>query len=86
MSAAVEIETRKDGRPPKRRRIAAPARPRTTTYLDLEERGEEEDESLETLISALKQKKKIVVIAGAGISVSAGSMFSLLVICFQHDA
>ena len=70
-----EIRVRTDGPPPtKRRRIAAPARPRTTAYVDLEARGEEEDESLERLMSALRKKKKIVVIAGAGISVSAGSM------------
>jgi NAD-dependent histone deacetylase SIR2 len=69
-----EIRVRTDGPPPpKRRRVAVPSKPRTTAYIDLENRAEEEDEKLERLISALRRKKKIVVIAGAGISVSAGS-------------
>jgi NAD-dependent histone deacetylase SIR2 len=68
-----EIRVRTDGPPPKHRRIAAPAKPRATTYIDLENRGEVEDEGLGRLMSALRKKKKIVVIAGAGISVSAGS-------------
>jgi NAD+-dependent protein deacetylase SIR2 len=69
-----EICVRTDGPPPpKRRRVAAPAKPRTTSYIDLESRGEDEDENLGRLLSALRKKKKIVVIAGAGISVSAGS-------------
>ncbi|PHH50151.1 NAD-dependent protein deacetylase hst4 [Ceratocystis fimbriata CBS 114723] len=54
---------------------------RTTEYLDLDEvcKTAAEDgvpnpgaEHLETLMNALRKKKKIVVIAGAGISVSAG--------------
>ena len=83
-----EIRVRTDGPPPtKRRRIAAPARLRTTAYVDLEARGEEEDESLERLMSALRKKKKIVVIAGAGISVSAGSMCpSSLRLCVWNEA
>lgn len=69
-----EIRVRTDGPPPsKRRRITAPPKPRTTAYVDLENSGEEEDGSLGRLLSALRKKKKIVVIAGAGISVSAGS-------------
>ncbi|KXX77026.1 NAD-dependent protein deacetylase hst4 [Madurella mycetomatis] len=68
-----EIRVRTDGPPPsKRRRITAPPKPRTTAYVDLENSGEGEDESLGRLLSALRKKKKIVVIAGAGISVSAG--------------
>ncbi|KAK4128202.1 DHS-like NAD/FAD-binding domain-containing protein [Parathielavia appendiculata] len=69
-----EIRVRTDGPPPaKRRRTAGPTKPRTTAYIDLENpRGDGEDENLERLISALRKKKKIVVIAGAGISVSAG--------------
>jgi NAD-dependent histone deacetylase SIR2 len=69
-----EICVRTDGPPPsKRRRVAPPSTRRPTAYIDLENRGEEEDENLERLLSALRKKKKIVVIAGAGISVSAGS-------------
>ncbi|KAK4101690.1 DHS-like NAD/FAD-binding domain-containing protein [Parathielavia hyrcaniae] len=69
-----EICVRTDGPPPaKRRRTAAPVKPRTTSYIDLENRrGDDEDENLQRLLSALRKKKKIVVIAGAGISVSAG--------------
>ncbi|KAL2158525.1 hypothetical protein VTH06DRAFT_4292 [Thermothelomyces fergusii] len=68
-----EIRVRTDEPPPaKRRRIVAPPKPRTTAYVDLEKCGVEEDENLQRLLSALRKKKKIVVIAGAGISVSAG--------------
>ena len=45
----------------------------TTEYLDLEERDQDSERQLERLLSILKRKKRIVVIAGAGISVSAGS-------------
>ncbi|KAK4031548.1 DHS-like NAD/FAD-binding domain-containing protein [Parachaetomium inaequale] len=72
MSAAVEIQTREDGPPPKRRRIAAPAKSRTTANIDLANHCEHDGDGLERLISALRKKKKIVVIAGASISVSAG--------------
>jgi NAD-dependent histone deacetylase SIR2 len=63
-----------DGPPPaKRRRVAAP-KVRTTEHVDLENPTEQGEAHLERLFSALRKKKKIVVIAGAGISVSAGSM------------
>jgi NAD-dependent histone deacetylase SIR2 len=56
-----------------------------TEYLDLSTLHEspdvqihkDEDHKLKRLTEALRSKRKIVVIAGAGISVSAGSMFSL---------
>ncbi|KAM7194312.1 DHS-like NAD/FAD-binding domain containing protein [Rhypophila sp. PSN 637] len=68
-----EIQVRTDGPPPaKRRRVAAPPRPRTTEYVDLESQGDGEDENLARLMTALRKRKKIIVIAGAGISVSAG--------------
>ncbi|KAL2132630.1 hypothetical protein VTI74DRAFT_3569 [Chaetomium olivicolor] len=71
--SGAEIRVRTDGAPPpKRRRVAAPSKPRTTAHIDLENGGEEGDENLDRLLSALRKKKKIVVIAGAGISVSAG--------------
>ncbi|KAK4173011.1 DHS-like NAD/FAD-binding domain-containing protein [Triangularia setosa] len=67
-----EIRVRTDGPPPtKRRRVTAP-RPRTTEYVDLENYGDEDHGNLQRLLTALRKKKKIVVIAGAGISVSAG--------------
>ena len=77
LDSTEKIQVQADSPPPtKRRRIAAPTKPRTTAYIDLENHGEQEDDGLERLISALRKKRKIVVIAGAGISVSAGSMFS----------
>lgn len=67
-----EICVRTDGPPPaKRRRVAAP-KVRTTEHVDLENPTEQGEAHLERLFSALRKKKKIVVIAGAGISVSAG--------------
>ncbi|KAI0489677.1 DHS-like NAD/FAD-binding domain-containing protein [Xylaria cf. heliscus] len=69
-----EILVNPDGAPPpKRRRVER--KPRTTEYLDLSaaaEQSERDDELLEQLTQALRKKKKIVVISGAGISVSAG--------------
>ncbi|KAI0117721.1 DHS-like NAD/FAD-binding domain-containing protein [Nemania sp. FL0031] len=70
-----EILVNPDGAPPpKRRRVER--KPRTTEYLDLSaaasEQSEKDDELLDQLTHALRKKKKIVVIAGAGISVSAG--------------
>ncbi|EPE09177.1 sir2 family protein [Ophiostoma piceae UAMH 11346] len=65
-----------DGPPPaKKRRVQAPPRrPRMTRHLDLDEMDASEDCETELgyLLRALRTKKKIVVIAGAGISVSAG--------------
>ncbi|RDA84678.1 hypothetical protein CP532_3499 [Ophiocordyceps camponoti-leonardi (nom. inval.)] len=62
-------------RPAKRRRVLTP-RDRTTAHLDLlkpdDVFGHEDNFHLQRLLSALRTKKKIVVIAGAGISVSAG--------------
>lgn len=69
-----------DGPPPaKRRKINIP-KPRTTETLDLNYLGEwregcdldNEEVQLRRLTHALRNKKKIVVIAGAGISVGAG--------------
>ncbi|KAI1660869.1 DHS-like NAD/FAD-binding domain-containing protein [Daldinia decipiens] len=69
-----EIHVNPDGPPPaKRRRVER--KPRTTEYLDLKaasEQNEKDEKLLEQLTKALRKKKKIVVIAGAGISVSAG--------------
>lgn len=63
--------------PPKRRRIAGP-KERTTEYLDLErvrrDHGfdERSQRNLDRLVGVLRKQKKVVIIAGAGISVSAG--------------
>ncbi|KAF7545879.1 hypothetical protein G7Z17_g8842 [Cylindrodendrum hubeiense] len=65
-----------DGPPPAKRRKISPPKERTTEYLDLtkpdSEFSLEDNRRMERLVTALRKKKKIVVIAGAGISVSAG--------------
>jgi NAD-dependent histone deacetylase SIR2 len=62
--------------PPAKRRKVTPPKERTTEYLDLTKPDHEMDETdmlhQDRLLDALRKKKKIVVIAGAGISVSAG--------------
>jgi NAD-dependent histone deacetylase SIR2 len=66
---------RSDGPPPAKRRKVAARKERTTEYIDLENNTEEGEVELERLLHALRKKKRIVVIAGAGISVAAGSTF-----------
>lgn len=64
-----------DPRPAKRRRLSptTDANGRTTHYLDLTQDMSDEDKpQLKRLLDVLHKKRKIVVIAGAGISVSAG--------------
>ncbi|PQE06364.1 hypothetical protein CJF32_00002056 [Rutstroemia sp. NJR-2017a WRK4] len=68
-----------DGPPPAKKRKISEPKPRTTEYLDLRRLGsgtneeiKHQDEQLKRLVSVLQHKRKIVVIAGAGISVSAG--------------
>ncbi|KAF2843857.1 DHS-like NAD/FAD-binding domain-containing protein, partial [Plenodomus tracheiphilus IPT5] len=62
-----------NSRPAKRRKMAEPEG-RKKEYLDHSRSDVEEDEllQLQRLLSVLHKKRKIVVIAGAGISVSAG--------------
>ncbi|KAK3990322.1 DHS-like NAD/FAD-binding domain-containing protein [Cladorrhinum sp. PSN332] len=68
-----EIQVRTDGPPPsKRRRIAATPKERRTEHIDLENCNEDQQPELVRFLTALRRKKRIVVIAGAGISVSAG--------------
>ncbi|KAB8289707.1 hypothetical protein EYC80_010618 [Monilinia laxa] len=68
-----------DGPPPAKRRKVTQPKPRTTEYLDLRNFGEgseeqiaQQDAQMKRLVSVLRGKRKIVVVAGAGISVSAG--------------
>ncbi|KZM28181.1 uncharacterized protein EKO05_0001632 [Ascochyta rabiei] len=64
-----------DPRPAKRRKLAPTTDPngRTTQYLDLTQDISTDDKPhLQRLLNVLHKKRKIVVIAGAGISVSAG--------------
>ncbi|KAI0900137.1 DHS-like NAD/FAD-binding domain-containing protein [Annulohypoxylon nitens] len=74
VSVENEITVNPDGPPPaKRRRVER--KPRTTEYLDLKaasQQSEKDEKLLDQLTGALRKKKKVVVIAGAGISVSAG--------------
>ncbi|KAK7534612.1 DHS-like NAD/FAD-binding domain-containing protein [Phyllosticta citricarpa] len=65
-----------DGPPRKKRRVAEP-KPRVTRHLDLsgddiDETQPGEREALDLLLKVLHKKRKIVMIVGAGISVSAG--------------
>lgn len=71
----------RDGPPPAKRQKIAKTKELKTEYLDLKKlidsdneiHHKDEDAKLTRLMEALRTKRKIVVIAGAGISVSAGS-------------
>ncbi|PGG96374.1 hypothetical protein AJ79_09614 [Helicocarpus griseus UAMH5409] len=71
LSAAAQNTTQ----PTKKRRKVEP-KPRTTRHLDLSLAAQDcfasQADELEYLLKALHKKRKIVVVAGAGISVSAG--------------
>jgi len=71
----IDASQREDRPPPAKRRKVAEPKDRTTQYLDLRPEEEQEDAQaqLDKLLKVLHKKRKIVVIAGAGISVSAGS-------------
>lgn len=62
-----------EARPRKRRKLADP-KDRKAQYLDLSQDtiSEDQEAQLQRLLNVLHKKRKIVVIAGAGISVSAG--------------
>jgi NAD-dependent histone deacetylase SIR2 len=72
-----------DASPAKKQKVAKPKEFKTE-HLNLRALNESNDETfhrienqkLEKLMEVLRSKRKIVVIAGAGISVSAGSMSS----------
>jgi NAD+-dependent protein deacetylase SIR2 len=73
------VSTDKEGPPPaKRRRIS---KERTTEHLDLRSSEIDPDQQaeLDLLMRVLHNRQKIVVIAGAGISVSAGSEYTIRV-------
>ena len=56
----------------KKRKTAEP-KPRTTEHLDLSQAMREQQSQMDILLKVLRKRRKIVVVAGAGISVSAGS-------------
>jgi len=72
-----------DDQPPVKKQKIAKAKEFKTEYLDLSALNESSDETehklndqkLRKLTEVLRSKRKIVVIAGAGISVSAGSTY-----------
>ncbi|KAF1953398.1 NAD-dependent histone deacetylase-like protein SIR2 [Byssothecium circinans] len=69
---ALSHSSNDEGRPRKKRKLADP-KDRTTTRLDLRKSLTEADRpQLDRLLKTLHKKRKIVVIAGAGISVAAG--------------
>ena len=63
--------------PPIKKRRRVEPKPRTTEHLDLSiphsQYATEQKTQLDLLLKVLHKRRKIVVIAGAGISVSAGS-------------
>lgn len=79
----------RDGPPPAKRQKIMKPRELKTEHLDLRRLNDSDDDEhhkiqdakLRKLMEALRSKKKIVVIAGAGISVSAGSMVHLFPAC-----
>lgn len=71
-----EDSTRQDCPPAKKRRRNPLPKERTTQYLKLSESSESQKDQARLLVETLRHQKDIVVIAGAGISTSAGSKFS----------
>ena len=63
--------------PPMKKKRKVEAKPKTTEHLNLRNSSEslaaDQTEQLKLLLKVLQKRQKIVVIAGAGISVSAGS-------------
>ena len=78
-----------DGPPAKKQKVAKSPKELKTERLNLRALNDSSDEAfhkietqkLEKLMKVLRSKRKIVVIAGAGISVSAGSMSCSPLIC-----
>jgi NAD-dependent histone deacetylase SIR2 len=77
ISSKRSLEEDADGKPAKRRKLRQP-KPRTTHHLNLQsdELDAGQKEQLDRLLKVLYKRRKIVVVAGAGISVSAGSKSS----------
>lgn len=70
--------------PPAKKRRTVEPKPRTTQHLDLGPFSHypaiDQKAQLDLLMKVLRKRRKIVVIAGAGISVSAGSKCRILVL------
>jgi NAD-dependent histone deacetylase SIR2 len=70
-----EIIAKTDGMmPPRKKRRVAHDQHLPAVQIDLGHQDNATSPPLQRLLEALHRKKKIVVVAGAGISVSAGSM------------
>ncbi|KAJ5656016.1 NAD-dependent protein deacetylase hst4 [Penicillium longicatenatum] len=67
-----EDSTRQDCPPAKKRRRNPLPKERTTQYLKLSESSDSQKDQARLLVETLRHQKDIVVIAGAGISTSAG--------------
>lgn len=78
-----EDSTRQDCPPRKKRRRNPLPKERTTQYLSLSKSSYEQQDQVRLLVETLRHQKDIVVIAGAGISTSAGSKFSCS--CVSHS-
>jgi hypothetical protein len=68
-----EIIAKTDGMPPYKKRRVANDQHQRAVQIDLDHQDTATSAPLQRLLKALQCKKKIVVVAGAGISVSAGS-------------
>jgi len=69
-----------EGAPVAKKRRTVEPKPRTTEYLNLNtpnsQCATDQKAQLDILMKVLRKRRKIVVIAGAGISVSAGSAYT----------
>ena len=74
-SSPLSALSRSPSPPPAKRRRISERKPRTTEYLDLtrSKLDGEDKVQLDRLVNVLHKRRKIVVVAGAGISVAAGS-------------
>lgn len=83
VAASQQSQSREcDGPPPAKKRRTVEPKPRTTQHLDLcpfsHYPAIGQKAQLDLLMKVLRKRRKIVVIAGAGISVSAGSKHRIL--------
>ena len=73
--------------PPVKKRKTVEPKPRTTRHLDLRAHpsslATDQKIQFDTLLKVLRKRQKIVVVAGAGISVSAGSMYFLVLSLYK---
>lgn len=81
MDSTIIVASDKDGSPPAKKRRIGERKPRTTEYLDLSTGHSQDRELLDRLTDVLHKRQKIVVVAGAGMSVAAGSQFIQIFTC-----